>query len=147
MPKQSLPDSTKGLAGPFDGALETSYMTPLDPLRWLTAWQNLSLPSQVIHWAVTDQGPDGSARFHTTTEFTGQTTADLPRAAVYRLICLYLLGHLNEKSLIGATEWLAEIYTGQVAQSKYVPVTAKLRTLPVSGVDRVERVPFAFHDE
>jgi hypothetical protein len=60
---------------------------------------------------VTDEGAGGRAQFLTTTQITGQTLADLPQAALYRLICLYLIGHLNEKSLLAASEWLADAFS------------------------------------
>jgi hypothetical protein len=63
------------------------------------------------------------------------------------MICLYLIGRLNEKSLLAASEWLADIYAWQIREPLFVQKVPETRFLSVSGVDTVERSPFTFRDE
>ena len=51
-------------------------------------------------------------------------TEQTSEIVTYRLICLYALSHLNEKSLREACRSLIEIYSWQLEQDRLPPPTA-----------------------
>jgi hypothetical protein len=71
-----------------------------------------------------DEGTRGAARFVTTVEITGQSAADLPATALHRFACYYILGHLNQGSLVEACQSLWDIYTWQQEQAQRGPAPA-----------------------
>jgi hypothetical protein len=47
-------------------------------------------------FTTTDEGPDGRVQFVTTADVTGQSLSDLPEAAIYRMLCIYIVTRLSE---------------------------------------------------
>ena len=123
------------------------YTTPSILPHWTTPPAASGLAEWTFRWGVVDEGAHGGAQFLTTTQITGETMADLPAAALSRIICFYLIGRLNEKSLLAASEWLADLYAWQIREPQFSHKIPETRLLSVSGVDRVERTPFVFYDE
>lgn len=95
-----------------------------------------------------DQGQLGSAQFRTTVEITGDTFEQLPISALHRLICLYVLSHLNEESLRDVCRTLYETYQWQIEKAKTPPPVAREseRLTARPKIRSVERAPFYISD-
>jgi hypothetical protein len=108
------------------------YTTPSSLLPWTTTpWaSNLAIDR---NWGVMDEVSHGGAQFLTTTQVTGETMADLPAAAFSRMICLYLIGRLNEKSLLAASESLANIYIWQIGEPLSIQKISETRPSKVDA--------------
>ena len=125
----------------------------LDPQNLIQTGWTLSAPTSgaetnVLRLHMVDGIGTGSVSFQTTATLTGDDWKAIPPAAMYRLICLGVLWHLDEDSSKDACESLVGIYIGQRDRELYVERRQLDPTwLPVSGIDRVTRTPFQFQDE
>ncbi len=80
---------------------------------------------------------------------TGTNPADVPSTAVYRLVCYYILGHLNEDSLMTACNSLVDVYSWQLEQARAVrPAPPEIRIISARPtVKYVERQPFLISND
>jgi hypothetical protein len=95
-----------------------------------------------------DDDPLGKAQFRTTVEITGDTAAQLSPSAVYRIVCLYVLGHLKDAPLREACQTLYEIYECQMERMNAPPLSTpevqRINEAPI--IRQVERPPFHISD-
>src|SRR5271166_1195754 len=125
---------TNWLAMPSGGASPQSYTMPLILGPSMTAeptisidWQGLP-PLGGVQWQISDVTADWKAHFSATVDITGQLPPNLQQALFYRMICVYLIGHLHDKSLPEACETSLDIYKYQDApdqDSTYVEPQAR----------------------
>ena len=95
-----------------------------------------------------DHLDDGGIRFDITATLTGESWKAISPVAAQRMICLYLIWRLGEKDLKEACEVLIDIYNLREHQSVALDHPQReVRWNLVSGVDRVERVPFEFAED
>jgi hypothetical protein len=122
------------------GALErTSYVTA-GSLNFPT------MPVNTVELTATDHCAGGLIHFNTRITMTGDDLSAIAPAALCRLICYYVIGQLNDRSLMDACQSLVEIYAWQ----NRTPSTAADRPtkrLGPAAVKKMERVPFAFREE
>jgi hypothetical protein len=153
MSGQSSPDYTTKWVGHFGGPSLPSYTRLLGPQLLIQPDETLSAPTSgattnVLRLYTADGIGTGSVSFQTTATLAGDDWQAILPAAMYRLICLGILQHLDEDSLRGACESLVDIYTNQRDRGLYVERRPPEPTwLAVAGVDQVTRAPFQFHDE
>jgi hypothetical protein len=130
-----------------------NYTTLSDPQNLIqTDWAYLAPTSgatmNVLQLGMVDGAGVGSVSFRATATLKGGDWNTISPAAMYRLICLGLLWHLDEQSLTNACESLVDIYVEQRDRGLHIErARPELRWIPVSGLDRVERNPFQFQDE
>src|SRR2546426_12838797 len=110
MQGQSWTNFTGGQGGPSVGVSNQISTGHLVHDQWMTR--------KTITLGTLDRDARGAARFVTIVEMTGSSQADLPSAAACRLACYYMLGHLNEASLLTACNSLADIYSWQVERAR-----------------------------
>ena len=150
MPKVPSTTSTRWLETPSDGALPTLYGMHLAQESWqphqLEAF-DWEVPSkQYFRWSLVDETTDGSVQFVMTVDMDAPTPADVSQDAWYRMLCVYIVGHLSGKPLAEACQSLADNYAWQIGRQCSVPQISEQRRHAVSQVRRVERVPFAFDE-
>lgn len=95
-----------------------------------------------LQWSAIDEGTNGKVRFLTTVELSGEKLADLPESSLYRMACYYLLGHLDDKSIINAYETLTDIFSWQADRLLSAPSAPHQQRIPAGGLRDVERIPF-----
>jgi hypothetical protein len=118
---------------PYNHPISTITTAASDPLT----------AGHAIYWSVTDDGPRGAVQFLTQTKIHGHVAADLPKAALYRMVCFYLIGKLAEESLAEACESLADIYNMQEFHiTSHEVDNATTRFVPASRATRVANPPF-----
>ncbi len=151
MPNQSLIASTNWPEMLFGGALPPNYATPLDRPRFNVAepsdidWQVL-LPPIGVQWQLSNATADGKIRFHTTLDITGQVPAEVRFNAFCKLVCIYLVSHLNQESLIEACESLRDIYTWQSEKAEIIVHERQPEYLGTFTSDQLGRQPLSHRD-
>jgi hypothetical protein len=135
MPSQSLTTSIRE-PGEHFGGVSDPYFT--------SAWSHWTGRPVTLELLTVDDGPLGKAQFRTTVEITGDTAAQLSPSAVYRIVCLYVLGHLKEEPLREACQTLYELYEAQLEQMNTPPASTpnvqRINVAPI--IKQVERPSF-----
>jgi hypothetical protein len=119
----------------------TLYNHPISTIT--TAASDLVSADRTFYWGVTDDGPQGSVHFLTETRIYGNTIADLPKSALYRMLCFYLIGKLDGAALEEACESLADIYSWQAdSRNAMPPPEPDVHFIPSSHLTEIQRSPF-----
>jgi hypothetical protein len=142
MPHQSLTPSIQEPEQHFGGASLAYFTNISNRINWT------SLP-QKLEMTTIDHGPSGSAEFRTKVEITGETLAQMPASAAYRVACLYALGHLDEVSLREAYQYLWGLYISQTEQANVQAPKPRERAFikSISPLRVIERQPFIIGEE
>ena len=132
----SWTDSTSALVELFGGASDNYSMM-------------LSNRPRSVELATPESNSDGSAVFFTTVQMTGDTPSKLPPAAIYRIACFYIRGHLEEEALSQACQSLYDIHQWQIdrteASVNRQPQVRKLKMNPHLRI--LERKPFVMSED
>ena len=106
------------------------------------------MPSRhAFRWSAVDETAGGRVQFVTTVDIDAPTPAHISQDAWGRMICFFIIGHLSGKALADACQSLADIYSWQIDQKHSVPQISNPRRRVVTGIRRVERVPFALDED
>jgi hypothetical protein len=154
MLNESLKTYITGSEGRFDGALPINYTVLWNPTNLPITMEHLAatMPASgaaVVFpgWDVSGDNGANTVRFETTATFTGGAAASVPHSAAYAAACFFLLSGMNEAALKAAFESLSDIHTWYNSQSLTFLHNETPRSINIAGIDRVERVPFAYRDE
>lgn len=97
---------------------------------------------------VTDTGSAGHAQFVTTAYISAGSVADIPKDALYRMVCFYLIGQLSGGYLYGACESLVDAYEWQKRVLSHTPTALdETRLIAVSTLEKVDSTPFGYIEE
>lgn len=144
MQNPSLPALTSWLATHSAGVSPLSYMMPLSqesqnsPEPIGVDW-GILFPSGGFQWLLSDGSPDGAIQINTTVDVMGVLPPDLKLNTVCKMICIYLVSHLNQKSLIEACESLGDIYASQREAENYIPYEPRPEYLGTFAPDKLGR--------
>ena len=98
-----------------------------------------------FRWEVTDTGLTSGVRFVMAADISGHALSDLPEDALRRMVCLYMISHLNSRNLREAFENLTDIYKWQINSQNALP-SPERETYSVTSSHSTEtqRTPFVF---
>jgi uncharacterized protein (TIGR04255 family) len=143
MPNRSLICFTDQFEAPSVGASLTSFMTPFSQLKSATTDFDAFIDTSALHRNLTTGGYTLGNQFPTVLQPVDTLWRDLTTSDLYRLLCVFLIGKLNDESLTEAWESLAGIYSWQ-RQSEGIEITPSQVTafIPSSYTSTTERTPF-----
>lgn len=110
-----------------------------------TAW-GVRSNDQAVRFRFLDNAVTGAVDIKEYAEQTGLFCPDLPESMIYRLVCIYLINRLTEKSLLEVTETLLDVYNWQTKKEQINRQISYVTTAPVLGIRNVASRPPAFND-
>jgi hypothetical protein len=120
MPNQYLQDSINWLDAPSGGALSQNYMTTwgLSNREMLAQANSTNISAMTpISYNLSGTTGDGYFSYDTTVRVTGAIPVEHQQAALCRIVSLWILGNLDDRSIIEACDNLSDIYTAQLEDS------------------------------
>ena len=105
-----------------------------------------TVPLNTFELTATDHCAGGLIQFNTRMTMTGDDLSAIAPTALCRLVCYYVIGQLNEKSLMDACQSLVEIYAWQ-NRPPSTPSERPTKNLGPAAVRKVERSPFVFRED
>lgn len=124
-----------------------NFMKPSNqpPLTATTAASGIYNVAPIFRWGVTDGDLHNGVHFVTETKVYGDAIRNLPAAALYRMVCFYLIGCLEESALKEACEALADMYSWQHESENLIPTPrGETYFVPSSHLTETDRTPFVF---
>jgi hypothetical protein len=93
-------------------------------------------------WILAGTAAEGLVRYTTTVDVTGSIPTEHQKAAAYRILCLFIIGCLDDKAIIEAYNNLQDIYSWQMDQFQHPPKLKQVISTPLKSITRVSRTPF-----
>jgi predicted phage gp36 major capsid-like protein len=149
MPNASLTNIMPWLDMLSDGVSSQNYVTHSGHTPSKEMAQNRQVartPSgAVLEWTSTSL--DGNFKY-TTSVTVGDLGTQYQQADIYRAACLYLVCHLDNKSIVEAYDSLRGVYLWQQQEAQhYLPKVPVRGVLTISSMPHIERTPFVVDDE